>query len=73
MTFRRLFPKVLKNSILLQKFQVLFGDGHCLSYVWFEKEPDFFCPMTEKCGAFARKWPGGSAAIFNTPSSKPES
>ncbi|HEX8076728.1 MAG TPA: hypothetical protein VF511_02850, partial [Chthoniobacterales bacterium] len=41
-----------------------FADGHCISYDWFEKEADYFCPMAKRCPAYKRKWPGGSAAVI---------
>jgi len=44
---------------------VSFADGHCLSYDWFEVEREHFCPMASQCGAYSRKWPGGSKAFFN--------
>lgn len=40
-------------------------DGHCLSYEWFEKTPDLFCPMASRCGAYTRKWPGGLTAALS--------
>jgi prepilin-type processing-associated H-X9-DG protein len=45
---------------------VSFADGHCLSYDWFEVEREHFCPLANRCGAYLRKWPGGSKEFFNS-------
>ncbi|MCX6901030.1 MAG: hypothetical protein NT105_20340 [Verrucomicrobia bacterium] len=46
--------------------EVDFNSGHCASWDWFEKEPGHFCPLAKQCGAYDRKWPGGSAAVVGT-------
>ena len=38
--------------------------GHCLSYEWFEREHEHFCPMANQCEAYKRKWPGGLAGAM---------
>jgi len=32
-----------------------FGDGYCGSREWFDKEPDYLCPLRNQCGAYNRK------------------
>jgi hypothetical protein len=39
-----------------------FQSGYCASWDWFEKEPEFFCPLAKQCSAYQHKWPGGYAA-----------
>jgi hypothetical protein len=39
-----------------------FHDGQCVSWEWFEKEPEFFCPLAQQCGAYKNKWLDGYAA-----------
>lgn len=52
---------------------ISFNDGHCLSYDWFETEEGLFCPLAERCAAYQRKWPGGSAAVCEGGDSSPQS
>jgi len=40
-----------------------FESGHCASWNWFEKEAEQFCPLAMRCGAYGRKWPGGTTAV----------
>lgn len=40
-----------------------FGSGSCLSYDWFESTEGLFCPLANRCNAYSRKWPGGSAGM----------
>jgi hypothetical protein len=47
------------------------NDGHCLSYDWFEKKEGYYCPRAKKCGAYGRKWPGGSAEFLANPKTTP--
>jgi len=40
-----------------------FGDGYCDSRKWFDKQPEFLCPLHNRCGAYDRKLDGNLSTI----------